>query len=173
MPVAVRWQVRLFWLLLLAAGCDGILQEKTGVSDADASVLNTIPPPPCADPATAMGPADCTGGGVPGDDCLMCHHQGSSAPAYTFAGTLYDPTGTMPVAGATVYVQDSVGNTASTVTHANGNFYTVDAFVMYPAKTFVSLCPSVIEMVSPVDQETGANCNTAGCHTPGFRVHLP
>jgi hypothetical protein len=34
------------------------------------------------------------------------------------------------------------------------------------------LCPDVIEMVGPVDEITGANCNTSGCHTAGFRVHV-
>jgi len=45
--------------------------------------------------------------------------------------------------------------------------------VMYPAKAFASICPTVVEMVSPVDESTGPNCNTSGCHTPGFRVQLP
>ncbi len=170
--VARHRGVRFLLLLVALASCDGVLREKPGSPDVDASVFSTIPTPACDQPATADGPADCTGGGRPGDDCLMCHHQGTAATAFTFAGTLYAADGTAPVAGATIYVQDSVGNVAKAVTHPNGNFYAVDGFTMYPAKTFVSLCPDVIEMISPVDQQTGANCNTSGCHTAGFRVRL-
>jgi hypothetical protein len=161
--------------ILLVAGelaaCDGSLREKIGQSDIDASVLMTIQPPMCDPPATAPDSGTCTGGAKPGADCLMCHHQGGAASPYTFAGTLYDATGNKPLAGATIYVQDSAGNIATTITRPNGNFYTMDGFVMYPAKAFVSLCPNVIEMVGAVDEVTGANCNTSGCHTAGFRVH--
>jgi hypothetical protein len=155
------------------AACNGSLREKIGQSDIDASVLMTIQPPMCDPPATATDSGMCTGGAQPGADCLMCHHQGGTASPYTFAGTLYDATGNKPLGGATIYVQDSAGNVATTITRPNGNFYTADGFVMYPAKAFVSLCPSVIEMVGAVDEVTGANCNTSGCHTAGFRVHLP
>jgi hypothetical protein len=164
--------VQIFVVVALLYGCDGVLREKTGQTDA--SVFNTIPVPACDDPKTTPESGECTGGGRPGDDCLMCHHQGGNATPYAFAGTLYDMAGTTPVGGATLYVQDAVGNIATAVSHAtNGNFYVVDGFVMYPAKAFVSLCPDVIEMVNPVDQETGANCNTSNCHTSGFRVHVP
>ena len=156
------------------AGCDGVLHEKVGQSDIDASLLTTIPPPTCDNPMTTPDTGACTGGGNPGDDCLMCHHQGGGGAPFTFAGTLYDSTGMMPVGGATIYLQDSAGNVATAVTHAtNGNFYSVAGFTTFPAKAFVSLCPNVLEMVSPVDEMTGANCNTAGCHTSGFRVHVP
>jgi hypothetical protein len=163
--------LRAYVVLVCAAACSGELREKIGQSDLDASVLMTIPPPPCDPPATATdGNGDCTGGGKPGDDCLMCHHQGG-ATAFTFAGTLYDATGANPVGGATIHLQDEVGNQATAISHANGNFFSADGFVMYPAKAFTSLCPDVNGMVGPVDMTTGANCNTAGCHTAGFRVH--
>jgi len=165
-----------FAIVFVAAGiaaCNGSLREKVGQSDVDASVLNTIPVPMCDNPAAAADTGVCTGGGMPGSDCLMCHHQGGVATPYTYAGTLYDATGTKPVAGATIYLQDSAGNVATSITRPNGNFYTSEGFVMYPAKAFVSLCPNVIAMVGPVDEITGANCNTSGCHTAGFRVHVP
>ena len=155
-------------------GCDGQLREKVGQSDVDASLLTVIPPPTCDQPMTPADTGDCTGGGKPGDDCLMCHHQGGGATPFAFAGTLYDAAGTTPVGGATMYLQDAVGNVAKAVSHpTNGNFYVIDGFVMYPAKAFVSLCPDVKEMLAPVDSATGANCNTSGCHTSGFRVHVP
>lgn len=165
---------RILCVLVLSAGCSGNLREKPGQSELDASVLQTIDPPPCAQPMTPTdGTGDCTGGGSAGDDCLMCHHQGGGATPFTFAGTLYDAAGSNAVAGATIYLQDQVGNIATAVTHGQGNFFSTDGFVMYPAKAFASLCPDVIGMVSPVDMTTGANCNTAGCHTRGFRVHVP
>lgn len=176
MGVATQRSVfrRAIAIVLGLGACTGTLREKVGEDGADASVLTTIPPPPCAPPATASDPAACNGGGKEGDDCLMCHHQGGSATPYTFAGTLYDKTGMTPLGGATITLQDSVGNVATAVSHeGTGNFYVADGYVMYPAKAFVSICPDVIEMVSPVDAQTGANCNTSGCHTRGFRVHLP
>jgi hypothetical protein len=163
-------------IVLAVAGlvaCDGSLREKVGQSDVDASVLATIPRPACDQPATATDSGTCLGGAAPGADCLMCHHQGGAASPYTFAGTLYDATGNQPLAGATIYVQDSAGNVATAITRPNGNFYTAEGFATYPAKAFASRCPDVIEMLGAVDEVTGANCNTAGCHTAGFRVHLP
>jgi hypothetical protein len=104
----------------------------------------------------------------------MCHHQGGAGRPFVFAGTLYDQAGMTPLGGATITLQDSDGNVATAISHpGNGNFYAVDGFVMYPAKAFVSVCPSVVPMLAPVDAQTGANCNTSGCHTRGFRVHLP
>lgn len=163
-----------FAIGLAAIGaCDGSLREKVGASDVDASPLMTVPVPACDPPAVAADSGACTGGAQPGTDCLMCHHQGGGAAPYTFAGTLYNAAGTAPVAGATIYLQDAAGNIATAITRPNGNFFTADGFVQYPAKAFVSLCPDVIEMIGPVDQVTGANCNTSGCHTAGFRIHVP
>jgi hypothetical protein len=162
-------------LVTAASACRGTLKEQIGQSSVDASVLQMIAPPPCDQPATPTdGTGDCTGGGKPGDDCLMCHHQGTGATPFTFAGTLYDgQLGAHPIAGATIYVEDAAGNVSTAITHAQGNFYATTGFVMYPAKAFASLCPNVVPMVSPVDAMTGANCNTAGCHTADFRAHLP
>ncbi|MCX5741823.1 MAG: hypothetical protein NT062_04900 [Proteobacteria bacterium] len=158
---------------LITPACSGVLQEKIGNSDVDASVVTTIPPPACTAPVTPAESGACLGGGLPGDDCAMCHHQGGTATPFVFSGTLYDKTGTTPQGGATIVLQDASGNVATAVSHPqNGNFYVLDGFVTYPAKAFVTLCPDVLSMVNPVDEATGANCNTAGCHTTGFRVHL-
>jgi hypothetical protein len=166
----------MLYAIVTVGACNGTLREKMGQSSIDASPLVTITPPPCDMPTTPSdGTGDCTGGGKPGDDCLMCHHQGTGAVPFTFAGTLFDSaTGTTGVGGATIYVEDAFGNVSTTLTHAtNGNFYATTGFVMYPAKAFVSMCPNVITMVSAVDMMTGANCNTASCHTNNFRVHVP
>lgn len=160
--------------LAVVGACKGVLREKVGESSIDASILTTIPPPSCTQPVTPMDTGDCTNGQKPGSDCLMCHHQGGTGIPFAFAGTLYDPTGTQAVGGASVILQDSTGNVATAISHpTNGNFYTTDGFVAFPAKAFVTLCPNVVEMIGPVDETTGANCNTTGCHTAGFRVHLP
>lgn len=158
---------------MLAAACDGVLREQVGQSDVDASGLTMIPPPMCTPPAVATESGDCTGGGAPGDDCLTCHNQSGGARPFVFAGTLYDRAGVTPVGGATIILQDAAGNVSTAITHpTNGNFFVTEGFVMYPAKAFATLCPDVTEMINPVDQMTGANCNTAGCHTAGFRAHL-
>ena len=161
-------------LAIVCAACTGNLREKVGET-VDASTLTTIQPPPCSDAMTPTdGTGDCLGTGKPGDDCLMCHHQGGGATPFTFAGTLYsDALGTQPIGNATITVQDAVGNIATALTHAQGNFYSTDGFAMYPARAFASLCPDVATMTGPVDMLTGANCNTSGCHTDGFRVHVP
>jgi len=174
MAVAIVPRVRLLAVFAVLAACTGNLQEKPS-STLDASPLSGIAPPTCDPPATPTdGTGDCTGGGMPGDDCLSCHHQTGAGIPFTFAGTLYDMTGTTPVGGATIYVEDAVGNVDTAISHSgNGNFYSTTGFVTYPARAFTSLCPGVGTMVSPVDQTTGANCNTAGCHSAGFRVYVP
>ena len=160
--------------LLALAACKGVLREQVGESSTDASLLTTIPPPTCTMPVTPPDSGDCTNQQPPGSDCLMCHHQGGNATPFAFAGTLYDAAGKQAVGGASIILQDAAGNVATAVSHPmNGNFYATEGFVTFPAKAFVTLCPTVLEMISPVDESTGANCNTSGCHTAGFRVHLP
>jgi hypothetical protein len=160
-------------LLLITAGaaaCDGSLREQFGRSDLDASVLSMIQPPPCDPPATAADRGECAGGGQPGDDCLMCHRTGGTARPYAFAGTLYDAMAIQPFAGATIYVMDSAGAITTSISRGNGNFF-ADGVVHFPARVFLSLCPDVLEMLGTVGEATGANCNTAGCHTTGLRLH--
>ena len=174
-PVSQSLRRTLAWISTVAAtGCSGILKEQPGGQDLDAPIHATIPPPPCDPPGQPADSGDCTGGGMPGDDCLMCHQQGNSTLPFTFAGTVFDAPGTTPAGGATSYLQDDLGNVATAVAHpGNGNFYAADGFVTFPAKVFVSLCPDVLEMISPVQPDVGANCNSAGCHTAGFRIHVP
>lgn len=153
--------------MITAVACDGSLRAQVG---SDPSGLAAIEPPACDPPATAPDRGECLGGGQPGDDCLTCHRPGGAARPYAFAGTLYDPTGSQPFAGATIYVMDSAGQIATSVSRANGNFFT-EGSVDVPARVFLSLCPDVLEMLGTVDADTGANCNTAGCHAAGFRLH--
>jgi len=157
----------------LASACSSKLTQQPG--SVDANPLQLIMPPPCDQPATPSdGTGDCTGmpGGKPGDDCMTCHHQGGVASPFTFAGTVYiDEAGTMPLAGATIYVADTSGNMITAISHANGNFYGIDE-VMYPARTFASLCPAKTDsMMAAIDATMGANCNNAACHSAAFRVY--
>lgn len=106
---------------------------------------------------------------------MDCHKQNGdpNAPPYTFAGTLYDGRGgASPIGGATIHLIDGNGMDAIAVTQTNGNFWSTDPIVL-PAITFVSLCPSdPTPMPTAIGGANDADCNRAGCHTSGFRVHL-
>lgn len=149
------------------AGCDGTLREKPSAGLADASALAQIEPPPCDPPAA---PGD--GHHHPGEDCLMCHYQGGDAPPFTFGGTLYDASGgAAAFAGATLHLIDAAGTDVVVVSALNGNFWSTD-LVTFPVVAFASSCPNVVPMLGPLG-ETDGSCNKGGCHTSGFRIHVP
>ena len=109
-----------------------------------------------------------------GQDCLGCHDDNLSdgAPTFSLGGTLYDgPSGTNPVAGATIIVEDANGAEIRLATAANGNFYASGAVVL-PIRVKATQCPKTRTMQ---EQGTGS-CNQGGCHgaadTQG-RVYLP
>jgi hypothetical protein len=154
-------------IVIASAGCEGVLQEKTG-GGADAGPLGQVQAPPCDLPATPTG----DGHHHPGEECLMCHHQGGMdmAPPFTFAGTIYDgPGGTTPVAGATFHLIDALGTDVIVQSQTNGNFYSTD-LLTFPVIAFASACPDVKPMVTPIGEADGS-CNRSGCHTSGFRLH--
>ncbi|MEO8701881.1 MAG: hypothetical protein ABI867_17685 [Kofleriaceae bacterium] len=151
----------------LAPGCDGVLHEKVG-AEIDAGVLGEIQAPPCDPPATPIS----DGHHNPGEDCLMCHHQGGqdNAPPFTFAGTLFDGAGgTQAVAGASVHLIDVLGTDVVVQSQSNGNFYATE-LLTFPVLAFTSQCPDVKPMLTPV-READGSCNASGCHTSGFRLH--
>jgi hypothetical protein len=153
-------------VVVAAGGCVGVLEE-TG-QDVQDDPLGDIPEPACDDPQVSPG----DGHHHPGEDCLMCHHQGGMAPPYTFAGTLFTASGgAMPRAGATLHLIDALGTDVIVVTADNGNFWSID-LVTYPVVAFASLCPDVTPMIAPL-RETDGSCNASGCHTSGFRLHVP
>jgi hypothetical protein len=155
---------------LLASACDGLLKE-TGGAAPDAGPLAQIEPPPC-DPPAAVAPVPADGHHHPGEDCLMCHYQGGGGPPFTFAGTLYaDSGGAAPLAAATFHLIDALGTDVVVTTASNGNFWSID-LVTFPVVAFASLCPDVKPMLTPLG-ETDGSCNRAGCHTSGFRMHVP
>lgn len=164
----LRWTA---WTLalagLLASACDGVLREAGGAAP-DAGALAMIEAPPCDPPAAAAG----DGHHHPGEDCLMCHYQGGEGPPFTFAGTLYgDSGGRAPLSSATLHLIDALGTDVVVATQANGNFWSTD-LVTFPVVAFASLCPDVKPMATPLGGADGS-CNRAGCHTSGFRLHVP
>jgi cytochrome c553 len=60
-----------------------------------------------------------------GQMCLACHGgQGPGSPEMSVAGTIYATrTGTEPLVGATVTLQDAAGSKRTLTTNAVGNFY--------------------------------------------------
>ena len=153
---------------LIAAACDGILKEQTGGDGVDAGALAQIETPPCDPPAAPAG----DGHHHPGEDCLMCHHQGGEGPPFTFGGTVFASSGGgAPLAGATIHLIDALGTDVVVTTQSNGNFWSTD-LVTFPVLAFTSLCPDVKPMLTPLG-ETDGSCNRAGCHTSGFRMHVP
>jgi hypothetical protein len=142
--------------------CSGVLAEERASVDAGPAVAA----PPCDE----LKPTDSDGHHRPGEDCLMCHRQGGEGMPYSIAGTLYTGNGgAMTVPGATIHIIDANGMDAIAVSQTNGNFWSTDP-ITCPAVAFVSLCPKVGAMVTPL-AAPDASCNRAGCHTAGFRVH--
>lgn len=152
--------------VLLLCACNGVLREKPVQGDVDA-VLG-VQAPTCDESVTPQS----DGHHHPGEDCLMCHYQGGEGPPFSFAGTLFaDSGGSTPVVGATIHVIDAMGTDVLVTSQGNGNFWSFD-LITYPAVAFGSLCPDVVPMVTALG-DTDGNCNTSGCHTSGFRVHVP
>ncbi len=156
--------------------CVGTMEEKfPHVSAHDASPFADADPlAPDADipGCTPLGDAPSDGYHFPGEDCIACHRQAGGAPPFTIGGTLYtDEQGSAPVAGATIVVDDSTGNRLEMITEVNGNFYSIDP-ISFPVRTYVAVCPDVVPMITDVPLAS-ASCNTASCHSAGFRVHLP
>lgn len=154
-------------ITLGSAACDGVLHEKVG-AEIDAGALGQIQAPPCDPPAT---PSE-DGHHHPGEDCLMCHHQGGqdNAPPFTFAGTLFESSGgTATVAGGSLHLIDALGVDVLVQSQTNGNFYATE-LLTFPVLAFTSQCPDVKPMITPVGEADGS-CNRSGCHTSGFRLH--
>lgn len=154
--------------VLLLFACDGVLHEKPSANRVDAGALAAIEAPPCDQPASA----ETDGHHRAGEDCLMCHYQGGEGSPFTFGGTLYaDSGGRTALAGATFHLIDALGTDVVVVSQLNGNFWSTD-LVTFPVVAFGSLCPDVVPMIAPL-AGTDGSCNRAGCHTSGFRLHVP
>jgi hypothetical protein len=120
----------------------------------------------CAPAATPNG----TGHHNAGQDCLSCHSSLDETLRWTVAGTLFDAvTGGGPVGGATVTVIDADGQRLDLVTASNGNFWTAQPVTM-PLRVAAGSCPDLQKMNG---MPSTGSCNSSGCHTAAFRVHLP
>jgi hypothetical protein len=170
--------------LLFASACDvGTVLANTGSGGDDdgSNCGNKIEPPPPSHPHLDDGTPH-TGRGCM--DAAGCHNAGlglgSNAPEYSYAGTLYaDAAGTMPAAGATVFVTAAGGTVKKLQTDDAGNFQIEPALLPAPtatmmASTTATTCPTITPMVGTLGAGQG-NCNQGGtCHGGGQgKMHLP
>ena len=168
MRVAARRRVvrRAISISVLAAACTGTVHEQTQQGGPDAAFAVTAPACDSLQATTSDGHHH------PGEECLMCHHQGGTGTPYSVAGTIYkDAGGKTAAAGVVVHLIDASGTDITVVSQTNGNFWSVDP-VMPPVLAFASSCPDVVPMHGAIGAGD-VGCNTAGCHTVGFRVHVP
>jgi hypothetical protein len=136
----------------------------------------------CGDPArddaiNALGPeaAFVAPGPLhrPGQPCILCHEDGSRAPPFSVAGTVYDQAGSeAPAPNVTVYILDSANQVHSTTTNCAGNFYVLPSDYMPTYPFWVTLKGGDIrrDMDSPVYREgscAGCHVGDAGPTTPG------
>lgn len=158
-----RWTIS---LAVCASACTGTLHEQTQQGGPDAAFAVSAP---ACDPIQAT---TSDGHHHAGEECLMCHHQGGTGTPYTVAGTIYaDSGGKQPAAGVVLHLIDASGTDITVVSQTDGNFWSIDP-VMPPVLAFASSCPNVVPMHAAIgDADVG--CNRAGCHTVGFRVHVP
>jgi hypothetical protein len=160
----MRWPAVL--ILILPGACLPEGEPQPLPLETDASPL--LPGPDagassCAQPAT---PPD--GHHNAGAQCLTCHDGNTTgAPRWTLAGTLYDPSNTNPVTGATVTVIDASNTHITMISGNNGNFWTQQT-VAFPVHTSASLCPASVAMTATAGV---GSCN--GCHSSNMRIHLP
>jgi len=137
--------------------------SNTGNPDA-----GTMSGPPCKNKVTSYG----SGHHNAGQDCMQCHGD------FSVAGTLYTtPTGSTPIAGATITIKDASGQTEDLVTQSNGNFYSFNAH-SFPITVYASECQISTTsqvMVSSVQASSNGGCNMSGCHrtTAQGHIHLP
>jgi len=108
-----------------------------------------------------------------GRDCLSCHDGSGEAPQFTFAGTLYNGSGS-PVAGAEIRVVDATGKAVSVYSASDGNFYQKGSSTFAaPGHAGARDATTTNLMVSQVTNGgcnschcTGGSCTTAPLHVP-------
>lgn len=96
---------------------------------------------------------------------------GTVAPAYQFAGTVYKSDGVTPYAGANIPIYPNGGGAPVILTaDTEGNFYIAAGGVpmAFPAMTAATVCPNITKMNTQLMNTTaavGADCNF--CHKVG------
>jgi len=165
-----RFSTRLFptipiLVALQTLGCVGSIVETGEVANSTADAGANTAPGDCVPQSVASE----SGHHNPGTACLQCHGAGQG-PDFTLGGTVYDGLNSdVPMAGVTVTLLDADGVELILTTSENGNFWT-NQQLAYPVTTTTSNCPNTHPMLSTV-QSAGADCNSGGCHTSGFRIH--
>jgi hypothetical protein len=113
-----------------------------------------------------------------GQGCMNanCHDPqalGAGAPGWQFAGTLYQPDGITPNAGASIKIIAADGlTTKSAVTDTDGNFFIAQGSLpgAFPAQAAATACPTLTNMSDKLQNNStpakGGNCN--GCHNGGL-----
>jgi hypothetical protein len=126
----------------------------------------------------ALGPETGSPGPLhrPGQPCLTCH--GGSGPAklqFSAGGTVYlNQGGGMPAPGASVLIEDILGNTWTVQANAAGNFFVTlaDFAPHYPTQMQVTSADGTVtlQMLTHVGRDGScADCHTAteGPTSPG------
>ena len=109
-------------------------------------------------------------GNPAGRACLDCHDgDGKGAPAFLFAGTVYDPTGKVVVPKAEVRMLGADGKGISAYTDANGNFFfrVGSGTTTAPAIAGARSATTVRSMTNKIND---GNCNQ--CHGTSARLAL-
>ena len=186
----MRLHVASLCVLLAAAACEvGVVESSGGVGSGTPTPDGGGGSPGDGDGSGGGGGAtpDAGGGvnaaqncevdlaGLPsgkhnaGAICRECH-DGSPAPNWTIAGTIYttvDADGPLP--GATIEITDADGKVLTLKSALNGNFWTPEALT-FPLTVRATRCDA--DETMPTQVETaGASCNS--CHGLGSRIALP
>lgn len=153
--------------LVFASACDvGSVIASDGGGGGDDDTGGT-----CPTGLTGNGAHVHTAGGSAnnGMDCLAsgCHNQtslGAGAPAFSYAGTLYNQAHTMTVPNTRVIIKIN-GMEGHLTTDADGNFYD-EQTLPDPSITMtaqVQACPGPVSMSGPL-VAGGGSCNSSACH---------
>lgn len=103
-----------------------------------------------------------------GRACLACH-DGSTAPRFAFAGTVYRRSA--PAARAQIRVIDAAGAVQGSVySDADGNFWLERNVALRPGKTGARSATGTTLMKTSV---SGGDCNSSSCHGPSNRISVP
>jgi hypothetical protein len=149
---------------------------QTGIPSGpgDMATMTTTPAPP--PPDMAGGTSACIPPGTPtingnhnqGKACLTCHN-GTTAPQFYAAGTIYDGTGA-GLPGVTVEINDGKQTvrvvSAASPPGTEGNFY-IDKPLGTSLTVRASSCPA--NRIMP--GTASGDCNS--CHGPTMRIHVP
>jgi len=152
----------LFLFALAAAACGGAPKapstppaEKTIFSDAPA-----FAPAPVASSAAAAHAAKKIAAPSKATPCLGCHKDGGSAPAFSFAGSIYaDKEATKGAADVEIRVEDNGAPAVSVHSDADGNFWSKGPALKGPAHAGARSAIKTRIMNQPT---TTGDCNS--CH---------